>query len=92
MVIIMIMVTILYKSNSTMLHTTKSELQERSSITNAYVMLVDLEALFASQVRIMKYVYLDKFLLNKLEKNISLRSHLAILIGFMDASPTWTTR
>jgi hypothetical protein len=45
----MIVVTILYKSNSTMLHTTKSELRERSSNTNAYVMLVDLEALFASK-------------------------------------------
>jgi hypothetical protein len=28
----------------------------------------------------MKYEYLDKFLSNKLEKNICLKSHLAILI------------
>jgi hypothetical protein len=74
------------------LHTTKSELRERSSNTNAYVMLVDLEALFASQVRIMKYEYLDKFLSIKLKENIYLKSHLATMIGFMDASPTRSTK
>jgi hypothetical protein len=92
MVIIVIAVTILLKSNGTMLHTMKSELWERSSNTNAYVMLVDLEALFALQVRIMKYEYLDKFLSINLKENICLKSHLATMIGFMGTSPTWATR
>jgi hypothetical protein len=47
---------------STMLRTMGYELQECFSNTNAYVMAVELEALFASQVRIMKCDYMDKFL------------------------------
>jgi hypothetical protein len=41
---------------STMLCTMKSELWERSSNTNSCLIVVELEALFTSQVRIMKYV------------------------------------
>jgi hypothetical protein len=52
------------KVHSTVLHTMKSELWEHSSNTNSYLMVVELEALFASQVRIMKYMYLDKFFFN----------------------------
>jgi hypothetical protein len=36
-------------------------------------MVVELEALLASQVRIMKYGLMDKFLSIELEENISLR-------------------
>jgi hypothetical protein len=64
---------------STVLRTMKSELQEHSSNTNSYVMVVELEAFFASQVGIMKYEYLDKFLSIKLEENICLKSHSAIV-------------
>jgi hypothetical protein len=39
----------------TVLHTMKSESWERSSNTNSCLMVVELEALLASQVRIMKY-------------------------------------
>jgi hypothetical protein len=49
---------------SIVLRTMKYELWGHSSNPNAKVMLVDLEALFSSQVRIMKYVYLDKFFFN----------------------------
>jgi hypothetical protein len=91
MVIIVITATILFKSNSTVLHIVKSELREHSSNTNAYVMLVDLEAIFASQVRIMKYEYLDKFILIKLKDNICIKSHLATMTGFMGDSLTWAT-
>jgi hypothetical protein len=38
-------------------------------------MLVEIEALFASQVRIMKYELMDKFLSIELEENIYLKSH-----------------
>jgi hypothetical protein len=69
----------------------KSEFREHSSNTNAYVMLVDLEPLFASQVRIMKYELMDKFLSVELEENICLKSHTATMIGFMSASPTRST-
>jgi hypothetical protein len=49
---------------STMLHTMESGLRERFSNTNAYVMVVELKAHFASQVRIMKCDHMDKFLFN----------------------------
>jgi hypothetical protein len=42
-------------------------------------MVVELKALFASQVRIMKYEYLDKLLSNKLEENTYSKSHLATM-------------
>jgi hypothetical protein len=48
----------------TMLHTTKSESWERSSNTNSCLMLIKLEALLASQARIMKYGLMDKFPFN----------------------------
>jgi hypothetical protein len=51
-------------------------------------MLVEIEALFASQVRIMKYELMDKFLSIELEENICLKCHTATMIGFMGASPT----
>jgi hypothetical protein len=44
----------------TVLHTTKSESWERSSNTNSCLMVVELEALLASQARIMKYGLMDK--------------------------------
>jgi hypothetical protein len=44
----------------TVLHNTKSELWERSSKTNSCLMVVELEALLASQARIMKYGLMDK--------------------------------
>jgi hypothetical protein len=59
----------------------KSELQELSSNTNSYLMVVELEMLFASQVRIMKYEYLDKFLSIELEENICLKSHFATMLS-----------
>jgi hypothetical protein len=71
--------------------TMKSKLRERFLNTNSYLMVVDLEALFASQVRIMKYEYLDKFFSIILEENICLKSHTTTIIGFMSASPTRTT-
>jgi hypothetical protein len=46
----------------TMLHTTKFESWERSSNTNSCLMVVEVEALLASQVRIMKYGLMEKFL------------------------------
>jgi hypothetical protein len=62
-----------------MLRTVESELREHFSNTNAYVMVAEFNALFASQIRIMNYEYLDKFLLIKLEENIYLKSHLATM-------------
>jgi hypothetical protein len=55
-------------------------------------MVVELEALFASQVRIMKYESKDRFISIELEENICIKSHMAIMIGFMNASPTRFTR
>jgi hypothetical protein len=52
------------------LHTTKSESWECSSNTNSCLMVVELEALLASQARIMKYGLIDKFLSIELEENI----------------------
>jgi hypothetical protein len=42
-------------------------------------MVVELKALFATQVRIMKYENMDNFLSIKLEEHISLKSHLATM-------------
>jgi hypothetical protein len=44
----------------TVLHTTKSESWEGSLNTNSCLMVVELEALLASQSRIMKYGLMDK--------------------------------
>jgi hypothetical protein len=44
--------------------------------TNAYEMVVELKALLASQVRIMKYEYVTKFLSIKMVENTCLESHL----------------
>jgi hypothetical protein len=79
------------KVHSTVLPTMKSELRERSSNTCLYLMFVELEALIASQVRIMKYELMDKFLSIELEENIFLKSHTATVMGFMSASPTMST-
>jgi hypothetical protein len=57
----------------------KSELWEHSSNTNAYLMVTELVALFAPQVRIMKYEYLEKFLSIELEENICLKGHAATM-------------
>jgi hypothetical protein len=54
----------------TVLHTMKSESWQRSSNTNPCLMVVELEALLASQARIMKYGLMDKFLSIELEENI----------------------
>ena len=40
-------------------------------------MVDELKALFISQVRVMKYEYLDEFLSTKMEENTCLESHLA---------------
>ena len=64
---------------NTMLHTMESELRVRFSNTNAYEMVDELKALFASQVRVMKCEYLDKFLSMKMEENTCLESHLATM-------------
>jgi hypothetical protein len=53
-----------------MLHTTKSESWEHSSNTNSSLMVVELEALLASQAKIMKYGLMDNFLSTELEENI----------------------
>jgi hypothetical protein len=42
-------------------------------------MVVELKALFASQVKIMKYEYLDEFVSIKMKENICLESHLATM-------------
>jgi hypothetical protein len=52
------------KIHSTMLHTMKSELWEHFSNTNSCLMVVELEALYASQVKILKYEYVDEFFFN----------------------------
>jgi hypothetical protein len=44
----------------TVLHTTKSKSWERALNTNSCFMVVELEALLASQARIMKYGLMDK--------------------------------
>jgi hypothetical protein len=44
----------------TVLHTTKSESWEHSSNTNSCLMVGELEALLASQARIMKYGSMNK--------------------------------
>jgi hypothetical protein len=54
----------------TMLHTMKSESWESSSKTNSCLMIVELETLFASQAKIMKYGSMQKFLSIELEENI----------------------
>jgi hypothetical protein len=54
----------------TVLHTAKSEWWERSSNTNSCLMVVELEALLASQDRIMKYGLMDKFFSIELKENI----------------------
>ena len=66
---------------NTMLHTMESELRVRFLNTDAYEMVGELKALFASQVRVMKYEYLDKFLSTKMEENTCLESHLATMHG-----------
>jgi len=60
-----------------MLCSMDSELRVRFSNTNAYDMVDELKALFISQVRVMKYEYLDEFLSTKMEENTCLESHLA---------------
>jgi hypothetical protein len=65
---------------------------ERSSNTNSYLMVVELEALLASQAIIMKYGSMDKFLSIELEENICLKGCTATMILFMSASPTKSTR
>jgi hypothetical protein len=55
-------------------------------------MVVELEALLASQAIVMKYGSMDKFLSIELEENICLKGHTATMIGFMSASPTKSTR
>ena len=64
---------------STMLHSMESELRVRFSNTDAYEMVDGLKALFASQVRIMKYELLDKFLSAEMEENTCLESHLVTM-------------
>ena len=64
-----------------MLYSMESELRVRFSNTNAYEMVDELKALFAPQVRVMKYEYLDKFLSTKMEENTCLESHLATMHG-----------
>jgi hypothetical protein len=64
---------------STMIHTMESELRERFSNANAYVVVVELNVLIASQGRIMKYEYLEKFLSIESEENTCLESHLATM-------------
>jgi hypothetical protein len=64
---------------SIMLHIMSLNWGERSSNTNSYLMVVELEVLFASQVRIMKYELMDKFFSIELKENIFLKSHLATM-------------
>jgi hypothetical protein len=54
-------------------------------------MVVELEAISASQARIMKYGLMDKFLLIELEESICLKGRTTTMIGFMGASPTRST-
>jgi hypothetical protein len=74
------------------LHTMKSESWEHSSNTNSYLMVVELEALLASQATIMKYGLMYKFFSIKLEENNFIKIHLAAMVGFMSASLTRSTR
>ena len=61
-----------------MLYSMDSELQLRFNNTNAYDMVDELKARFASQIRVMKYEYLDKFISPKIEENTCLDVHLEI--------------
>ena len=54
----------------------KSELQVRFSDTDAYEMVDGLNALFASQFRIMKYELRDKFLSIEMEEKLPLGKSL----------------
>jgi hypothetical protein len=57
-------------------------------------MVVKLKVLFPSQVRIMKYEYLNKFLSINLEENTCLESHLATMYriyGFLTDLGYWMT-
>ena len=54
----------------------ESELRVRFSDTDTYEMVDELNALFASQIRIMKYEIRDKFLSVEMEENSRLESHL----------------
>ena len=47
--------------------------------TNPYEMVDELKTLFAPQVRLMKYEYLEKFLSTKMEEKTCLVSHLKIM-------------
>ena len=62
-----------------MLHSLESESRVRFSNTDAYEMVDGLNALFASQIRIMKYELRDKFLSVEMEENSRLESHLATM-------------
>jgi len=65
----------------TMLYSIVPELRPRFFCTNAYEMVDGLKALFISQVRVMKFEYLDKFFSTKMEENTCLDSHLATMHG-----------
>ena len=60
-----------------MLHSMESELRVRFSNTDAYEMVDGLKALFASQVRIMKYELRDKFLSAEMEEKLPLGKSLS---------------
>jgi hypothetical protein len=50
--VIIVIVNTFIRVQSIMLHTMEFELREHSSNTNSYLMVVELEALLGSQVRI----------------------------------------
>jgi hypothetical protein len=55
-------------------------------------MVVELETLLASQAIIMKYGLMDEFLSIEFEENICFKSRRATMIGFVNASPTKSTK
>jgi hypothetical protein len=59
MIIVIIVIEVTIQVYYTVLHTTKSELWEHSSNTNSCLMVVEIEALLASQDKIMKYGLMD---------------------------------
>jgi hypothetical protein len=65
-----------------MLFAMETELRERFDKTEAYQIVVELKALFAPQVRVMRYQYLDLFLSTKMEEHGDIKEHTATMYGY----------
>ena len=65
-----------------MLFAMETELRERFDKTEAYEMLVELKELFAPQVRVMRYQYLDLFLSTKMEEHGDIKEHTTTMYDY----------